>query len=225
MPPCAAVDFDREQRGQRRVGDAVLDAVDHPGIAGAYRGGLHVGVARFRSMIMDTERRIAVGLELRERQMIAVVGQERRQEARRLLRRHQPVEQGVGERRGARQHGGDIGVSQRQFLRHDAGGKRVGAGTARIFGQRERAQPKLRCFIEHVGEQGPRARLETLGPKRARFDLVSDEISHGVADFQLLRAELKIVHSRISGGPNCRSCRIKGISVRTSAPASSTCRR
>jgi hypothetical protein len=57
-----AVDFDREQPGQRRVGDAVLDAVDHPGIAGAYRSGLHVGVARFGSMIMDTEGRIAVGL-------------------------------------------------------------------------------------------------------------------------------------------------------------------
>ena len=56
-------------------------------------------------------------------------------------------------------HGADIGVSQRQFLRHDAGGKPVRAGTARIFGQRERTQPELRCFIEHVKEQGPRARL------------------------------------------------------------------
>ena len=72
--------------------------------------------------------------------MMAVVVEERRQEAIALRRGH-AREQGAGERRRLRQHRRDVGIAGRQLLDHDAAGQRVGAGAAELFRQRERAQP------------------------------------------------------------------------------------
>jgi hypothetical protein len=115
-------------------------------------------------MISDAEHGIPIRFEIRQRELIAVVGQKRRQEPRTLLPRHQPVEQQVGKHRGLRQHGRDVGIAQRQFLGHDGGGERVGAGAAGILGQRKRAQPELRGLVEHVDEQRSGPRLEALRP-------------------------------------------------------------
>ena len=145
-------------------------------------------------MIVNSERGLAIGLVICQRKVMAIVRQERRQEPHPLLRRHQPVEQNVGEQGGLREHSRDVGIAQREFLGHDAAGERIGAGAAGFLGQRERSQPKLRGFVERVVEQGARARLKALGPDRERLDLAGDELAHRVADFQLLRAQLKIVH-------------------------------
>jgi hypothetical protein len=72
-------------------------------------------------------------------------------------------------------------------------------GAAGILGQRKRAQPELRGLVEHVDEQRPGPRLEAQRPQRVRLDVPGDEIAHRVADFQLLRAQSKIVHPRASG--------------------------
>ncbi len=101
----------------------------------------------------------------------------------------------MGKRRGLRQHGGDVGVADRQFFGDDAAGEIVGAGAARVLGERERAQPHLRGLVEHVEQQRPRARFEPLGLERRRCNLLRDEIADGVADFELLRTEVKTVHS------------------------------
>ena len=73
-PLAPLLDLDREQLGQRRVGDPILDAVDNPDIACAHSGGLHAGLAHVRAMISDAEHDIAIRLEIRQRELIAVVG-------------------------------------------------------------------------------------------------------------------------------------------------------
>ena len=70
-PFASVLDFDGEQLGDRRVGDAVLDAVDDPGVARAHRRGLHAGFAGVRAMIVDAERGIAIGLVVCQRKVIA----------------------------------------------------------------------------------------------------------------------------------------------------------
>ncbi len=115
-------------------------------------------------MIVDAERGIGVGLVIGEREVIAVVGQERRQEAPALLLRHRAVEQQVGERRRLRQHRRDVGIAGRQFLGHDAAGERVGAGAAGILRQRERAQAHLRGLVERIEQQRLGQRLEPCRP-------------------------------------------------------------
>ena len=181
--------------GERRVGDAVLDAIDDPRVARSRGGRLEACVARLRPVIVDAQRGVAVGLVLGDGEIIAVVGEECRQEAAALLVRHRAVEKFVGECRGLRQHRGDVGIADRQFLGDDAAGEIVGAGAARVLRERKRAQAYLRGLVEHVQQQRPLARFEPGRRERWRRDLLRDEIADSVADFQLLGAEVKIVHS------------------------------
>ncbi len=187
-------DLDREQLGKRRVRDPLLDAADDPSIVGARRRGLEARVARPRAVIIDADRRIAVRLVLSERQVIAVVGEERRQEALVLRRRHPPGEQRVREGRRLREHGGDVGIAGGELLGDDAAGEIVGAGPAQLLGERERAQPHPRSLVQRLDEQRTLARFEARRLERERLDRPGDEIAHGVADFQLLGREVKVVH-------------------------------
>jgi hypothetical protein len=187
--------LDREQLGERRVRHAVLAAIDYPASIRAYHGGLGPRRARSRPVVVDPERSPAVRLALGEREMMVVVGEERRQKARALLWRHGVVEQRAGEARRMRKHGRNIGIAGRDLLGDDAAGERVGARATGVLRQRERAQAKLRRLIEHVREQPPGARFEPRGRERLRLDLACDEIANRVADVALLRAEVKVVHA------------------------------
>jgi hypothetical protein len=113
------IGLDRKQLSDRRVGHAALDAVDDPTVAGARRRGLAARLVRPRPMIVDTERRIGLGLVHRPRQVIAVVREEFRQQALTLLGRH-PRKQHAGQSRRLRQHRGDVHVADRQLLGDDA---------------------------------------------------------------------------------------------------------
>ena len=139
------------------------------------------------------ERAVALRLMLGEREMVAVVAQERRKKATALLRRHRR-EQDRRERRGLRQDGREIGVADGQLLAHDAAGERVGTGAAQLLGQGERAQSHLRGLVEQRERQAPVAGIQPIGLQGNRLDLLRDKSADGVADFQLLRAEVKIVH-------------------------------
>ena len=189
--------LDREQLGDRGVGDAVLDPVDDPTVAATHGFGLEGDVGRGRPVVIPTERRIGFGFVTRARQVTAVVLQEPRQEAIALLFRH-ARKQHAAEHRRLGQHGGQVGVAHCQLLGHDAAGQRVGAGAAELLREGERAQPHLRGLVEHIGEQAPVAGVETVGIERGRLDLLHDEIADGVADLELLGAEMKIVHSLVS---------------------------
>ncbi len=145
-------------------------------------------------MIIDAERGVAIRLVLGEREVIALLGKERRQEAGALLLGHQPIEQRMRERRGLRQHGRDVGIAHREFFGDDAAGEVVGAGAASFLGQRQRAQADLRSLVQRLHQQRPRARLEALRLERQRLDFLRHELAHRVADLQLLRAEMKAVH-------------------------------
>jgi len=145
-------------------------------------------------VIIDAERGIAIRLVLGEREVIALIREERRQEARSLLRRHQPVEQRLRERRSLCQNGGEVGVAGGELLGDDAAGEVVGAGAAAILGQRERAQPHLRGLVERLHQQRSRARLQALRPEGVRLDHLRNEIADRVADLQLLRTQTKVVH-------------------------------
>src|SRR5205807_9332424 len=81
------------------------------------------------------------------------------------------------------------------FRGDDAAGEVVGAGAATILGQRERAQPHLRGLVERLHQQRPRARLQALRLEGGRLDYLHNEIADRVADLQLLRTEVKVVHS------------------------------
>src|SRR5262249_25833357 len=116
-------------------------------------------------------------------------------EARTLLRRHHPVEQRLRECRRLRQHARDVGIADGEFFGDDAAGEAVRAGAALFLGQRERAQPHLRGLVERLHQQRPRARLHALRLEREWLDHLCDEIADRVADLQLLRTEVKVVHS------------------------------
>jgi hypothetical protein len=189
------VHLDHEQPGDGRIGDALLAAVDHPAVVRAKGRSLAGPVARLGAMIVDPERGIAARLVLREREVITVVGEEGRQEAFALLRRHQPAEQGGRERRGLCEHGGDIGIADGKLLGDDAAGEMIGARAARFLGERERTQPELRGLVERTRQQRARLRLEPRGVECGRLDLLRHEIAYRVADFQLLGAQAKIVHA------------------------------
>src|SRR6516164_3653592 len=145
-------------------------------------------------LIIDAERGVAIRLVLGEREVIALLREERRQEARALLRRHQAVEQRLRERRRLRQYGGDVRIADGELFGDDAAGEVVGAGAALLLRQRERAQPHLRGLVERLHQQRPRARLQALWFERERLDRVCDEIADRVADLQLLRTQTKVVH-------------------------------
>src|SRR5262249_475890 len=81
-----------EQRRLRSADDAVLAATDDPGIARAHRGGGKARLVRLRPVIVDAECSVALPLVLGKREVMAVVGEERGQEARTLLLRHQAIE-------------------------------------------------------------------------------------------------------------------------------------
>ena len=98
------------------------------------------------------------------------------------------------ERRRLRQHGREIGVAGGELFGDDAAGEVVGAGAARLFRERQRAQSDLRGFVQRLYQDGTRARLQPLRRERERPDLLRDEIANGVADLQLLRAQMKAVH-------------------------------
>ena len=146
-------------------------------------------------MIIDTEHGVATVFVLGERNVIPVLGNKRRQEARTLLGRHQDVEQHAGQDRSPRQHGCDIGIADGQLFGHDAAGQVVGAGAACVLREHERAQADARSLLERLHQERPRARLQPVGVQRQGFDLLRDEIADRLADLQLLRAEVKAVHS------------------------------
>ena len=63
-------------------------------------------------------------------EMKTVVAEKLRQEFIALRVVHGAIEQHMRQPRCFRQYAGDIGVAGRQFLGHDAGSERIGAGTS-----------------------------------------------------------------------------------------------
>ena len=137
------------------------------------------------------------GIAPREGEMIVVVPYEFGQEALALLRRHQAVEQYMGERRGLREHRSQVHIAGAQLFHDDAGGESVGAGAARLFGQSETTQPHLRGLVEKAREQGLLEWLKALWIEGGGLDLAFHEVAHRIAEFQLFGSEAQVVHVTI----------------------------
>ena len=137
------------------------------------------------------------GIAPREGEMIAVVPYEFGQEALALLRRHQAVEQYMGERRGLREHRSQVHVACAQLFHDDARGESVRARAARLLGQGERAQSHLRGLVEQVHEQRLLEGLQAVRVEGGGLDLGFDEVAHRIAEFQLFGSEAQVVHVTI----------------------------
>ena len=86
--------------------------------------------------------------------MEVVIARKRRQETAALLVVHPSIEHEPAQARGLGQHGGEVDVTRRQFLRHDADRKRIGAGTAGSLRQFQGAQAKLGRLAQQRGGRG-----------------------------------------------------------------------
>ena len=125
--------LDGDQLGDRRVGDAILGAVDDPIVAAAdsFGGQAH---GRGRPVIVDAERGIVARLAVRPAPGGSRRPQGRRRKRSRCSARHRG-EQQPAERTGLRQHRGDVGIADRQLLGDDAAGQAVGADAAELLRQ------------------------------------------------------------------------------------------
>ena len=126
--------------------------------------------------------------------MKTILREELRQKTAALLGVHRMIEQAVGEARSCRERGREIRVAGSEFLGNEAGRQIVGAGAAQFLRKPQRAQPHLRRLVEELERQLPVARLQACRPDCNGLDLAGNKIAHGVADFQLFRGEMKIVH-------------------------------
>ena len=130
-----------------------------------------------------------------ECEMKTVVVHESRQKARALPGRHELVENEVSENGSVGEHHRDIGVALRKLFHHETGGQVVGACTAGFVRERERTQTHLRRGCEQIRQQRFLERLQASRVQGDRFDFVADEIAHRVANLELFRSKMKIVHT------------------------------
>ena len=160
----------------------------------APRGGGDGALDGCGPVVVDAERGVGAGLAAGERQMVVVVVQERRQKAVALLRRHRAEQE-------PRQRRGFAPARRRRRRRRPPAPRSRCSRSARRRRRRPApraapacAAPSARpCAAPRTGRlRSPRS--SRCGVQRDRLDLVFDEIAHRVAEFELLGAEMKVVH-------------------------------
>ena len=144
---------------------------------------------------MIVRRKPHFGVITCEGQMKRVIIHKRRQKTRALCGRHQFIEYQAGQHGRMRKHDGDIRIALRQLFHQQTGGQMVGARSPRFLRQRQRAQTHVRCAGKQIRQQRFFKRFQPARMQRDRLDFVVHKGAHGVADFELLRGEIKIVNN------------------------------
>ena len=193
--PARNFDGNGEQPGDRRVDDTILDAIDDPVAATGFHGcRRYAGIGDDRPVIVHAKTIVGTRLVPREGELAAIVVNEQRQQALALRAVHGATEQDMAEPRRFGERRGDVGVSGRQLFGDNAAGQLISARAALVLGKRQRTQAELRSLVEQRHRQTPIGGIETIGFEHDRFDPPRDEVTHGLADFQLFGAEMQIVH-------------------------------